>query len=643
MERQRTGSSSPIHLASPKSLLLLSFVSSSLLFSFLFSLFALRFGRPVQLPFAAPVGANESAISGMPPVRGGVGAGVEVEEEAFIAGGGNGGLGEGSAAEGNRRGRASDLPVSSVPGGGNVETPTNGAVSEGPEVAEAGSYSPRGLDSAVEVKGGGGVDEKLAKDLVEGENTSKVFDVGPEREAWSNLGNASASHGAAASLGKLDRPESAQAVNLSTEASGPAVGTKAEFLHHGHMGEKVDSSLEGAYASQQAGQWEVSNHSAAEHNSGQAPVNPNKQDADMIQETGPRKMDLARSNAARCDVYDGKWVFDESYPLYTSNSCPFVDEGFSCQANGRMEQKYTKWRWQPTHCDIPRFDARKVLEMLRGKRLVFVGDSLNRNQWESMMCLLREAVPDPSRIREARGRKITKEKGDYNFKFLDYNCSVEYYVTHFLVNEGKSRIGQKRKRTLRIDTIDRSSSRWRGADVLVFNTAHWWSHHKTKAGVNYYQEGGTVHPHLDVSTAFHRALTTWASWIDNYVNPRKTQVFFRSSAPSHFSGGEWNSGGHCRESTMPLNDTRARPMPEINVILEQVAQQMRTPVIILNITNLSGLRIDGHPSVYGKKEGDVRVSNTQDCSHWCLPGVPDTWNELLLYHLVSLHENGVTS
>jgi hypothetical protein len=71
-----------------------------------------------------------------------------------------------------------------------------------------------------------------------------------------------------------------------------------------------------------------------------------------------------------------------------------------------------------TSCGNFRFNARKMLEMLRGKRLVFVGDSINRNQWESMVCLLRTAVPDPSRIRETRGRKITKEKGYYNFKFL---------------------------------------------------------------------------------------------------------------------------------------------------------------------------------------------------------------------------------
>lgn len=64
----------------------------------------------------------------------------------------------------------------------------------------------------------------------------------------------------------------------------------------------------------------------------------------------------------------------------------------------------------------------------------------------------------------------------------DYQCTVEYYATHFIVHESKARIGKKRVQTLRIDTIDKGSSRWRRADILVFNTAHWWTHHKTKAG-----------------------------------------------------------------------------------------------------------------------------------------------------------------
>ncbi|XP_059625585.1 protein trichome birefringence-like 6 [Cornus florida] len=339
-------------------------------------------------------------------------------------------------------------------------------------------------------------------------------------------------------------------------------------------------------------------------------------------------------NKRNCDVAKGKWVFDDnSYPLYTNGSCPFIDEGFNCQGNGRLDQGYIKWRWQPQDCTIPRFNATKMLELMRGKRIVFVGDSINRNQWESMLCLLMGAIKDPKRVYETHGRRITKEKGNYSFKFVDYQCTVEYYVTHFLVHESKARVGKKRVQTLRIDAIDRGSSRWRGADILVFNTAHWWTHYKTKAGINYYQERDQVHPRLDVLTAFQRALTTWALWVDKYINPRKTRVFFRSSSPSHFRGGLWNSGGHCREATQPLNETLFVNYPEKNIIVEEVLRKMKTPVTYLNITRLSEYRIDGHPSVYGRKSRNSYSSSIQDCSHWCLPGVPDIWNELLYFHL----------
>jgi hypothetical protein len=58
---------------------------------------------------------------------------------------------------------------------------------------------------------------------------------------------------------------------------------------------------------------------------------------------------------------------------------------------------------------------------------------------------------------------------------------------------------------------------------------------------------------------------------------------------------------------------------------EKVLRAMSKPVQLLNVTTLSQLRKDGHPSFYGL--GGHRAS---DCSHWCLAGVPDTWN-LLLY------------
>ena len=88
------------------------------------------------------------------------------------------------------------------------------------------------------------------------------------------------------------------------------------------------------------------------------------------------------------------------------------------------------------------------------------------------------------------------------------------------------------------------------------------------------------------------------------------------------------------EAAWPLNDTSGMIYPEKNKIVEEVILQMKTPVTLLNVTDLSAYRIDGHPSIYGKKPGN-RYSNIQDCSHWCLPGVPDMWNEILYFHLQS--------
>lgn len=56
----------------------------------------------------------------------------------------------------------------------------------------------------------------------------------------------------------------------------------------------------------------------------------------------------------KCEIYEGEWVFDESYPLYNGKSCSYIDEAFSCEVNGRIDGDYMKWRWKPDHCEIPR-------------------------------------------------------------------------------------------------------------------------------------------------------------------------------------------------------------------------------------------------------------------------------------------------
>lgn len=64
-----------------------------------------------------------------------------------------------------------------------------------------------------------------------------------------------------------------------------------------------------------------------------------------------------------------------------------------------------------------RLNGNDMLEILQGKRLVFVGDSLNRNMWESLVCILSNSVEDKSRIFEASGRQEFRTEDSYSFIF----------------------------------------------------------------------------------------------------------------------------------------------------------------------------------------------------------------------------------
>lgn len=68
-----------------------------------------------------------------------------------------------------------------------------------------------------------------------------------------------------------------------------------------------------------------------------------------------RRVEFLEDEGSDCDVFDGDWVWDDKYPLYQSKDCSFLDEGFRCTENGRPDLFYTKWRWQPKHCNLPRY------------------------------------------------------------------------------------------------------------------------------------------------------------------------------------------------------------------------------------------------------------------------------------------------
>lgn len=48
---------------------------------------------------------------------------------------------------------------------------------------------------------------------------------------------------------------------------------------------------------------------------------------------------------------------------------------------------------------------------------MFVGDSLNRNMWESLVCILKGSVKDESKVYEASGRHHFRGEAEYSFVF----------------------------------------------------------------------------------------------------------------------------------------------------------------------------------------------------------------------------------
>ncbi|KAJ9183031.1 hypothetical protein P3X46_006950 [Hevea brasiliensis] len=323
-----------------------------------------------------------------------------------------------------------------------------------------------------------------------------------------------------------------------------------------------------------------------------------------------------RGNASEeCDLFNGSWVIDEAYPLYNSSSCPFIEREFSCQKNGRPDSLYNKYTWKPLGCDLQRFNGVKFLERFRGKSIMFVGDSLSRNQWQSLTCMLHSSVPNANYI-------IAREEDVSAFTFTDYGVKVMLDRNVYLVDVVREPIG----RVLKLQSIE-GGKLWKGIDMLIFNTWHWWNRRGPTQPWDYIQIGNEIRKDMDRMLAFQEALTTWGGWVDSNIDPTKTLVFFQGISPSHYNGTSWNEprAKSCVGQQEPVAGSRfPGGLPPAVDVLKSALRKITKPVKLLDITLLSLLRKDGHPSIYG-----LGGPTAMDCSHWCLAGVPDTWNEIL--------------
>ncbi|KAJ0744396.1 putative PMR5 domain, PC-Esterase [Helianthus annuus] len=321
-----------------------------------------------------------------------------------------------------------------------------------------------------------------------------------------------------------------------------------------------------------------------------------------------------------CDMFQGNWVIDQSYPLYNASVCPFVGKEFDCVKNKRPDHQYLQYRWQPNACSL-RFDGRNLLEKLRGKTIMFVGDSLSKNHWLSLLCMIHSSVPSAHYV-----VKINAATGMTTYTFTDYEAKVIYHHSLYFVDIVKEKIG----RVMKLDSIT-SGKHWLDVDYLVFNTWHWWSRRGPTQPFDFIQDGDKVYKDMDRVVAFGKAIDTWGRWVDDNIDPLKSKVFFQGISPTHYNGTSWGepNAQACIGQKEPFHgSTYPGTTPMALAVLKKELKSIKKPVTLLDITNLSLLRKDGHPSRYG-----LGKLSGRDCSHWCLAGVPDTWN-VLLYNLM---------
>ncbi|XP_009788192.1 protein trichome birefringence-like 13 [Nicotiana tabacum] len=355
----------------------------------------------------------------------------------------------------------------------------------------------------------------------------------------------------------------------------------------------------------------------------------------------PSKSKLLYSKS--CNFTHGRWIYDQSIksPRY-DDSCKEIYKGWSCIGSKKSNAlDIVKWRWKPYQCDLPQFDPLSFLHHFKNTNIGFVGDSLNRNMFVSLFCTLKWVSGEVKKWRPAGA--------DRGFTFLKYNLTISYHRTNLLARYGRwsananggvlESLGYKEGYKVDVDVPEGT---WAEApsfhDILIFNTGHWWwapsKFDPVKSPMLFFEKGNPVVPPVSPDSGLDMVLKHMISYVEKRMRP-STTVFMRTQSPRHFEGGDWDQGGSCQRSE-PLSSQEVEELFSLknngtNVEVRLVNQHLYkafegTRFHKLDISHMSEFRADAHPSTAGGKKHD-------DCMHWCLPGLTDTWNDLFVAYL----------
>ncbi|KAI4375067.1 hypothetical protein MLD38_012979 [Melastoma candidum] len=154
------------------------------------------------------------------------------------------------------------------------------------------------------------------------------------------------------------------------------------------------------------------------------------------------------------------------------NSCSFIQSNQDCVSNGRPDSGYLYWRWSPQECELPRFDARRFLGIMRDESLGLVGDSISRNHVQSLLCIL-------SSVEQAGETYHDYEYKSMRWLFPSYNFSLSIVWSPFLM---KAAIFEDQHRVSSSEIelhLGQFNANWMRVfltwDYVVISTGAWYS------------------------------------------------------------------------------------------------------------------------------------------------------------------------
>ncbi|XP_073147099.1 protein trichome birefringence-like 19 [Henckelia pumila] len=340
-----------------------------------------------------------------------------------------------------------------------------------------------------------------------------------------------------------------------------------------------------------------------------------------------------------CDLFTGEWEPTPEGPYYTNETCDAIQEHQNCLKFGRPDTGFLQWRWKPDDCELPVFDPVQFLELVRGKSIAFVGDSVARNHMQSLVCLLSRAssAVDLSHPLDQNKR--------YEFNEHDFNISM-FWSPYLVHTEKTDPNDEKRPFNLHLDQFNLNwTTKIASFDYVIISAGHWFFRptyfylNRQLVGCLYCPE--TQVAHLKSTFSYRRAFRTALRAINEAVDFGGV-AFLRTFAPSHFEGGPWDKGGDCaRTAPFRRNETSLEDyslemymiqLEELRIARKAGRRNGGNKFRLFDATKPMLLRPDGHPSKYGHSQG-LNQSFANDCVHWCLPGPIDSWNDFLQHLL----------